>query len=42
VILIIGALVSIAWAPETKGLTLVDASQDPAQRADNALAASIK
>ena len=42
VILIIGALVSIAWAPETKALTLVDASQDPAQRADNALAASIK
>ncbi|QKJ88369.1 MFS transporter [Paramixta manurensis] len=26
VILIIGALVSLAWAPETKGLTLVDAS----------------
>ncbi|PSH17326.1 MFS transporter [Yersinia pseudotuberculosis] len=26
-VLIIGAIVSIAWAPETKGLTLVDASQ---------------
>ncbi len=42
VILIIGALVSIAWAPETKGLTLVDASQDPAQRAENALLTSAK
>lgn len=27
-ILVLGALVSIAWAPETKGLTLTDASQD--------------
>lgn len=27
-ILVLGALVSIAWAPETKGLTLTDASQE--------------
>lgn len=27
-ILVLGALVSIAWAPETKGLTLTDAAQD--------------
>ncbi|WP_075180826.1 MFS transporter [Pantoea sp. 1.19] len=27
-ILLLGALVSILWAPETKGLTLVDAAQD--------------
>lgn len=33
VVLIIGAIVSIAWAPETKGLSLVDAAQDSARRA---------
>ncbi|MGK3123585.1 MFS transporter [Candidatus Pantoea formicae] len=34
VILVLGALVSIAWAPETKGLTLTEASQDkPAEDA---------
>jgi putative MFS transporter len=33
-ILVIGAIVSLAWAPETKGLTLVDAAHDPQQRTD--------
>lgn len=31
-ILVVGAIVSLAWAPETKGLTLVDAAHDPHQR----------
>ncbi|WP_127960241.1 MFS transporter [Serratia microhaemolytica] len=37
-ILIIGAVVSIAWAPETKGLTLVDAAQDSTPQAERAFA----
>ncbi|VXC39820.1 putative transporter [Enterobacterales bacterium 8AC] len=41
-ILIIGAIVSIAWAPETKGLTLVDAAQDSQPQAENAFAAVAK
>jgi putative MFS transporter len=41
-ILIIGAIVSIAWAPETKGLTLVDAAQGPVSQADNAFAVPAK
>lgn len=41
-ILVIGAVVSLAWAPETKGLTLVDAAHDPAQRHGNAAAEPAK
>ena len=37
-ILVIGAIVSLAWAPETKGLTLVDAAHDPAHLANHAAA----
>jgi putative MFS transporter len=42
VVLIVGAIVSIAWAPETKGLSLVDAAQDSAQRSSNAAPAPAK
>ncbi|MHA7844651.1 MFS transporter [Serratia sp. D1N4] len=41
-ILIIGAIVSIAWAPETKGLTLVDAAQGTPPQAENTLATVAK
>jgi len=42
VVLIIGAIVSIAWAPETKGLSLVDAAQDSARRAAHPASAPAK
>ncbi|WON76936.1 MFS transporter [Serratia sp. UGAL515B_01] len=41
-ILIIGAIVSIAWAPETKGLTLADAAQSSVPIADNAFVTQTK
>lgn len=37
-VLVIGAIVSIAWAPETKDLTLVDAAQEAEPPADTLLA----
>jgi putative MFS transporter len=41
-ILVIGAIVSIAWAPETKGLTLTDAAQSSPPPVVNTLAAAVK
>lgn len=41
-ILTIGAIVSFAWAPETKGLSLADAAHDPAQRHGNTATAPAK
>lgn len=39
-VLVAGAIISMVWAPETKGLTLVDAAHDPHQPTESSAAIS--
>jgi putative MFS transporter len=41
-VLVLGTIVSLAWAPETKGLTLVDAAHDPKKHAESRAAIPAK